>query len=212
MAYISYDITMIPSENKINVTQRIEDKFLESIEFYIGELPQDSTYKIYDDIKFNAENSNVKVYSNINSMTWNNTKYNAETLIFTMSGSVERTETVVSSVVCFPINITINKGGSYTIGKESAVEGENKRLNIYPNSGFQISQIISDVDFQETWNLGFESTSNLFIMPAATVNIEIVFKQIVPHQGKIMINDSQKYFIYTAGSKCNVYKDGKRFI
>lgn len=216
MPNVSYEITMIPHtyDSEINIIQKIEDKVLDTFSCFMSEVTQvDGLYNIYNDIKFNVNTTDfsLRVYSNVNNIIWNDRTYTYGTLIFSMSSEVERTEIVKNSAISFPINITANKGGNYEISKKYASTDTVMLLTIKPNSGFQISQVISDVEFQDKWELGFESTNNLFTMPASTVNIEIVFKQIVPHQGKIMINDSQKYFIYTAGSKCNVYKDGKRF-
>lgn len=217
MPNVSYEITMIPHtyDSEINIIQKIEDKVLDTFSCFMSEITQiNDSYNIYNDIKFNVNTTDfsLRVYSNVNNIIWNDRTYTNGTLIFSMDSKVERTEIVKNSATSFPINITANKGGNYEIDKKYASTDAVMLLTIKPNSGFQISQVISDVEFQDKWELGFESTNNLFTMPAAAVNIEIVFKQIVPHQGKIMINGSQKYFIYTAGSKCNVYKDGKRFI
>ena len=215
MATLSYTITITPNDydSTVTIVLKIGDRFLESNSFSTMTIPQTvDNYKIYKDIKFNSDGVNSKVYANKDGMIWNGRTYSNGSLMFSMNNRTSATQTVTNSRVYYSIYITTTEGGTYLIPQEYAEKDERVWLTTIPNTGYHLDKVLSNIDFIDNWNFNFDTDKNSFIMPESEVSIQINFEKIGPYQGKIMLNDAQKYFVYTNGYKCNVYTNNKRFV
>ena len=214
MATLSYTITITPNDydSTVTIVLKIGDRFLESNSFSTITIPQTTdSYKVYKDIKFNSSGINFRVYANKDGMIWNGRTYSNGSLMFSMNNRTSATETVTNSRVYYSIYITTTDGGTYSIPQEYAEKDEKVWLTTIPNTGYHLDKVLSNIDFIDNWHFNFDTDKNNFIMPESEVSIKINFKEIEPYQGKIMLNDTQKYFVYTNGYKCNIYTNGKRF-